>query len=284
MFIVHLSDSHITDCDKKAYGLVPTAENLAQCVAHINRLIPKPDIVLITGDITQNGRVEEAERAAAILDQLHLPYCIVPGNHDNPSILRTVFCRAACPGKEDGILNYVLDGYEIRLIGMDSTAAIGPGGELHERQINWLQQQLSMENEKPTILFMHHPPAKFGVPETDEDGFVGADKFEQLIARHGNVKAILCGHIHLVAHQFFAGTVISTAPSMGLQLALDLTMSRPSEFIREPPGYLFHYFTAEKKLISHSVIVKDLDGPYPFQPFSHSKSSIQGTHEDNSVQ
>jgi hypothetical protein len=51
---------------------------------------------------------------------------------------------------------------------------------------------------------------------------------------------------------------------MGLQLVLDLTLKRPSEFTLEPPGYQLHYFTPDKNLVSHSLIVKDVDGPYLF--------------------
>lgn len=51
---------------------------------------------------------------------------------------------------------------------------------------------------------------------------------------------------------------------MGLQLVLDLTLTRPYEFSLEPPGYQLHFFTPEKNLVSHSIIVKDIDGPYRF--------------------
>ena len=43
-------------------------------------------------------------------------------------------------------------------------------------------------------------------------------------------------------------TVISTAPSMGMQLVLDLTLKRESEFVLEAPAYHLHYWTPEKIL------------------------------------
>ncbi len=49
---------------------------------------------------------------------------------------------------------------------------------------------------------------------------------------------------------------------------LDLTLTRPSEFTLEPPGYQLHYYTPEKNLVSHSIIVKDRDGPYLFKEYS----------------
>ena len=266
MLIAHISDLHIAAWNKKAYGIAPTAENLALCITHINQLAPKPNLVIVTGDITYDGYPEEARRAKILLDNLQYPYYIVPGNHDNRTGLWSVFGQQVCPGKDKDFINYVIDGYDIRLIGMDSTCA-EPGGEIDDRQIAWLQKQLSAEREKPTIIFMHHPPAKFGVLETDEDGFTGADSLGRVLGQQNNIEAVLCGHIHIHAHLAWCGTVITTAPSMGLQLALDLTLLRPSEFTLETPGYLLHYFNPENNLVSYSISVKTVDGPYLFKEY-----------------
>ena len=51
---------------------------------------------------------------------------------------------------------------------------------------------------------------------------------------------------------------------MGMQLALDLTLKRESEFVFEAPAYNLHYWTPEKYLITHAVVVKPVDGPYLF--------------------
>lgn len=265
MLIAHISDCHIAGGNKKAYGVAPTAENLLLCVEHINQLTPQPDVVLVTGDITYSGLLEEAERTASLLRALQCPYYIVPGNHDDRSTLWSVFGKNACPGKDKDFLNYVVDGYDIRLIGMDSTLPANPGGEICEARADWLDQQLSVATNRPTIIFMHHPPTKFGVLETDEDGFVGADRLGRVIAGYNNIEAILCGHIHIPAHMRWCGTVITTAQGMGAQLVLDLTLIHPSQFILEPPGYQLHYFTPEKNLVSHTVTVKDVDGPYLFE-------------------
>ncbi|HID01910.1 MAG TPA: phosphodiesterase [Desulfobacterales bacterium] len=268
MLIAHISDIHITGGDRKAYGIVPTAENLAHCVEHINQLIPKPDLVIVTGDITYDGQLTEAERAVTIFDKLHAPYFIIPGNHDNRSTLLSAFDTKTCPVKDNNFFNYVIEGYELRCIGMDSSIPDAAGGEITDKGIQWLEQQLAMEPRKPTIIFIHHPPAKFGVLETDEDGFIGADKFSKVISQHKNIKGILCGHIHLTAHLGWCGTVISTAPSMGLELVLDLTLSRHSQFNLDQPGYLLHYYNPDQNLVTHSVTVKDINGPYRFREYS----------------
>jgi 3',5'-cyclic AMP phosphodiesterase CpdA len=270
MLIAHLSDLHLAGTGNRAYGRVPVAENLGQCVTYINRLRPQPDIVVLTGDITGSGQREEAEQAARLLSRLPCPLYMVPGNHDKRSSLSEVLAACDCPALEPGGFNYVIEGYAIRLIGMNSCMPDAPGGEIRPDQLEWLEQRLAENPEQPTILFMHHPPLKFGVLETDEDGFAGAEQLGQVIERYSNIVRILCGHIHLEAHAGWRSTVVSTAPSMGLQLSLDLTLTRPSEFFKEAPGFLLHYFTPDRQLITHTVYVRDLDGPYLFEEIHHS--------------
>ena len=268
MLIAHISDCHITGFEKKAYGIVPTAENLARCVRHINQLTPSPDFVLVTGDITFDGKLEETKHASSLLEKLHVPYYIIPGNHDNRSSLLSVFECNRCPVTDSSSIDYVFEEQNLRCIAMDSSTPNAAGGELLDSQISWLGQQLNRVPLKDSIIFMHHPPAKFGVRETDNDGFVGAEKLGDLVSQHNNIKAIFCGHIHLTAHLPWNNTVISTAPSMGLQLVLDLTLTRHSEFTIEAPGYLLHYLNSKNNFISHAIIVKDVDGPYRFKEYA----------------
>ena len=265
MLIAQLSDCHIAGPGKKAYSVAPTAENLARCVDHINRNSPSVDLVLITGDITYSGDIEEMERAARLLDRLQCPFYIVPGNHDLRSTLWTVFGGRACPEMNDGFFNYVVEGREIRLIALDSTVPGEPGGEICSIRAKWLDEKLGEKSRQPTLLFMHHPPVKFGVLETDEDGFAGSGLLGEVLDKYSNILRILCGHIHLASHGDWRGKIITTAPSMGLQLGLDLTLTRLSEFYLEPPGYLLHYYTPDRNLVTYTITVKDMDGPYLFE-------------------
>ena len=274
MLIAHISDTHIAGWGKKSYGIAPMAENLHRCVNHINRLHPKPGVVLVTGDITNGGLLEEAERAKSILNKLQCPYYVIPGNHDHREILWSVFGGHACPSKAQGFINYVIEGYDIRLIGMDSTVPGSPGGEICRTRAVWLDELLSEANEQPTIIFMHHPPVKCGVSETDIDGFIGADRLGNVIEKYSNIERVICGHIHLQSHVRWRGTVVSTAPSTGMQLVLDLTLARPSEFVLEAPGYQLHYWSPEKNLVSHTIYVREIDGPYLFEEHQEADKKI----------
>ncbi len=257
MLIAQLSDLHIAPGEQKTFGVAPMAENLQRCVAHINALKPTPDLVLVTGDIANDAAQAEVERAAAILGRLDSPFYLVPGNHDNRRVLSSVFGNQVCPTSVDGFIQYEIDGYDLRLIGLDSVSHASPGGELCPKRLAWLEERLTQADERPCVIFMHHPPANFAVPETDIDGFLGAEDFGDLVEKYGKIERILAGHIHLPAFRTWRQTIISTAPSIGMRLTIDLTLEKDSQFILEEPSYHLHYWTPEGTLLTHQIIVAD---------------------------
>jgi len=265
MLIAQISDTHIAGPGLKTYGIAPMAENLERCIESINTLTMKPDLVLLSGDLTNNLSRTEAIRAASILSELECPYYLIPGNHDDRDVMWEVFGGAACPSRVGGFINYVIEGFDLRIIALDSVIQGESGGMVCKTRTDWLRVVLEQGKHQPTILFMHHPPLQFGVPETDQDPFVGADILGEIVAEYTNIERILCGHIHLLAHARWSGTTVTTAPSMGMQLALDLTQTNLSKFYLSDPAYLLHLWTSEKNLITHMVQVSDCPGPYDFE-------------------
>ncbi|NOZ73578.1 MAG: phosphodiesterase [Chloroflexi bacterium] len=267
MLIAQISDTHLAGWDKKTFGIAPMAENLARCVNHINQFKPRPDLVLVSGDISNDGRKEELEQAAALLGELHIPYFVIPGNHDERALMTAAFSREVCPTESEEFIHYAIEGYDLRLIAVDSTVPGAPGGELCEVRAAWLDDKLCQANNQPTILFMHHPPVKFGVMETDIDGFIGADRLGDIVAKHSNVVRILAGHIHLSSLTQWRGIVVSTAPSTGMRLFLDLTLER-SAYILDEPCYQLHYWTPERHLVTHTIRVLASEELHPFEETS----------------
>ncbi len=266
MLIVQISDPHITARGEKACGVAPSDEYLAACIAHINRLEPKPALALITGDITNEGKLESAEHAAALLGELECPFYIIPGNHDDRSVLRSVFAGGACPSDGPDFINYTIEGHDVRLIAIDSTRPGFPGGQICPARLAWLEQRLLEETRQATVIFMHHPPVRCSVLETDADGFDGADELGELIEKFSNIQAVICGHIHLPAHTRWHGTIVSTAPSTAMELELDLTMTQPSRFFLGAPAFQLHYFTKHNNLVTHTINQHAArNGPYPFE-------------------
>jgi len=86
---------------------VPTNAQLAQAVAHINSLDPRPDAVIASGDLTEHGRAEEYELLREILAELIPPVFVIPGNHDQREVLLKAFAgESYMPPPDAPFVNY----------------------------------------------------------------------------------------------------------------------------------------------------------------------------------
>ena len=264
MMIAQITDMHLVPEGQLSYGVAPMAKNLAACVKWINEMAPRPDLVLVTGDLTDRGDGPSTALAARLLGQLAMPFFVVPGNHDDPEVIWEQFGGSACPRRTGAGMDFVIEGWPLRLIGMDSTRKGHPGGELNARQLEWLDGQLGRMAKEDVLLFMHHPPLKLGLAETDVDGFSGADDLGRVIARHGNVRRIACGHVHLPIVAAWHETVVCTAPGCGMELVADLTMKAPSAFHLAAPSVQLHYQGSDGTLASLTQYVGDRAGPHRF--------------------
>ena len=116
----------------------------------------------------------------------------------------------------------------------------------------------------PTVILMHHPPFVTGIGHMDNIGFAKAGELEGIVRRHPQIERILCGHLHRPIHVRFGGTVASTCPSPAHQVVLDLDPDAPSRFLMEPPSYQLHLWRDGTGLVSHTALIGDFAGPYPF--------------------
>src|SRR5712692_3580750 len=89
--IAQISDLHIKPPGALAYGRVDTAKALERCVAALNRLQPRPDMVVISGDLVDTPTVEEYDHLKRLLAPLELPFVGIPGNHDSRAMMRAAF-------------------------------------------------------------------------------------------------------------------------------------------------------------------------------------------------
>lgn len=264
MIIAQITDFHIKAKGKLSYRVVDTAAYLARCVSHIMKLEPPPDVVLATGDLVDIGRADEYRHLRELLAPLTMPVYLIPGNHDDRETLRNEFADQVYLSRDGQFLHYCVDEYPVRLIALDTVIPHRPGGELCSERLAWLDARLQEAPQKPTIVFMHHPPFITGIRHMDIQGLANADSLGAIISRHSQVERILCGHIHRSVQVRWNGTIASTCPSSAHQVALDLRPDGPSSFVMEPPGFQLHVWTAAAGIVSHMGYVGAYAGPYPF--------------------
>ncbi|CRM38514.1 phosphodiesterase [Pseudomonas sp. 44 R 15] len=263
--VAQISDLHLKAGQRLTYGVVDTLGALRRAVDHLNASQPRPDIVVISGDLVDFGRADEYAVLHPELARLHMPFYLVPGNHDARGPLLDAFGdHAYLPLSAEGPLDWVVDTHPLRLIGLDSTIPGSHGGQLLDSQLHWLDEQLALRPQAPTLLILHHPPFISGIGHMDREPFINAAALERVVARHPQVERLLCGHLHRPMQRRFGASLSCVCPGTSHQIVLDLQDAAPAHFNLEPAGYLLHRWDAQQGLISHNGVFGDYPGPYPF--------------------
>ncbi|AOJ87240.1 metallophosphatase [Burkholderia sp. MSMB0856] len=265
MLLAQISDLHIKRPGQLAYRRVDTAAALARCIAKLNALVPRPDAVLVTGDLTDFGHDDEYRHLRDLLAPLEIPYYLMVGNHDDRAGLRRAF--ADHPELQDGeFVQYALDVGAVRVLALDSQVPGASPGDLCDARLAWLAAQLDAARDRPVIVALHHPPFASGIGHMDALRLApaAAAKLDALLRGHPNVERVLCGHVHRTMFTRFGGTLASAVPAPAHQVAFDLRADAPSAFRLEPPAFAVHAYTPEAGMMSHHVYVDEGDGPYPF--------------------
>ena len=233
--------------------LVDTSACLAATVKHLVALDPAPDVVLATGDLTDEGTRTEysllADLLAPIADRL-LP---LPGNHDDGPLFRSTFADRLPDSTADGHCSYVVDEHAVRLVGLDTSLPGRHDGRFDDAHEEWLDSTLAARPDRPTLVFTHFPPFTSGITFMDVSGLAGAERMRAVIATHPQVRLLVAGHLHRTVQTTVGSTLISVCPSTGNQLGLDLHPDRGSA-VDEPPGYQLHRWDGER-FVTHTGVV-----------------------------
>jgi 3',5'-cyclic AMP phosphodiesterase CpdA len=264
MLIAQITDMHVRAEGKLLYRRIDTPAYLARAVAHLNALDPRPDIVLATGDLVDRGLPEEYAHLRQLLAPLEIPIHFIPGNHDARDAMRAAFPdHAYLP--PSGYLQYTIEGLPVRLIALDTLVEGKHYGALCRERLDWLEARLG-EGDRPTALFMHHPPFDCGITAFDGARVQeGEQRLAELVRQHPNIERVMCGHVHRPIQVRWAGTMASIAPSTAHQATLDLHPHAPLSMMMEPPGIALHLWRAGIGLVTHVSYIGTYEGPSPFR-------------------
>lgn len=230
--IVQISDCHLfAEPDAEIRG-VRTRERFLRVWNHFVQSHFRPDLLIITGDLTHDERRESylslREIVCDWLPKLH----VIPGNHDERSLLREAFGLPPLADLDRILFTASLAGW--RLIGLDSHIPGQLAGELGNDQRQHLVRLLEQDRSTPTILFLHHPPISVNSPWLDRINLQDAAELKSVVSEHSQIRLICTGHVHQDFTGTFAGVPVLTAPSTGVQF-------RPGteslELDDVPPGY-----------------------------------------------
>jgi 3',5'-cyclic-AMP phosphodiesterase len=266
MLLAQISDLHIKRPGALAYRRVDTAAALARCVARLNALAPRPDAVVITGDLVDQGSAEEYRHLRTLLAPLEIPFYLLVGNHDERGALRRTFPEQTWLQTGGEFVQYAVDIGPLRLIALDSLVPGQSAGALCAARLAWLEAELETARALPVIIAVHHPPFVSGIGHMDQQRLdpASAERLAAILMRHRNVERVICGHVHRPMFARFGGTVASAVPAPAHQVALDLRDNAPSAFRLEPPAFALHRYDPATGLVTHHAYIDEGQGPYPF--------------------
>lgn len=272
MLIAHLTDPHVGLPNGAPGPQLDPAGALRRALAHVRALRPAPELVLLTGDLTDSGRTTDYALIRDLLET-ELPAATaggprvlaIPGNHDLREHMRATL-GAWLPVAADAPAPWIClheQHQGLHLIGLDTVVPGQPHGTLEDAQLAWLERRLAACAGAPVLIFMHHPPLASGITAMDEFGLrSGGDALARLVARHGGVQLIAAGHIHRPITGMLGGAPVMVAPSTSHQIELDLRPGAPLAVRLEPPMIGLYDWRGPGNLACHLSHVQDFDGPY----------------------
>ena len=265
MVLVQLSDLHVRPPGLPANRVVETSMLAERAMRSVAAMRPRPDAVVISGDVADRGLAGEYVEVAALLRR-HLgglPVYLVPGNHDRRELFRAGLADHPGVTAHPEFVQYVVDDLPVRLVMLDSVVPGAPHGELGAARLAWLGAALAGAPERRTMLVLHHPPIRCGLPGMDAMNLRDTPALAELIGRHPQVERILCGHHHRGMTGRLGRAIVSVAPSVAHQSEFDLLADR-DRLVLEPPAYQVHVGLPDGEVVSHTVFVESFPGPFPF--------------------
>ena len=257
MLLAQISDLHFLPHGTLAFGRVDVAGCLERAIDHLAALQPRPDAVLISGDLTNDGDTAVWAELTGVLARLDAPVYPLPGNHDDRELMRAAFAHLDLFAAE-GPLCFAVELGPLRLIGLDSLVPSDPAGELGAEQLAWLDARLSEAAQTPTLVALHHPPFPTGIDHMDAMMLADGAALAVVIGRHTQVERVLCGHVHRTVQCRFAGTIAQIAPGVAHAVQLSLA-GAPARWIMEPPGMLLHEWRDGRGLVTHLDFIGAFD-------------------------
>ena len=266
ILVAQISDLHIKRPGALAYGRVDTAAALARCIAEINRFAPRPDLVVISGDLADTPTPEEYEHLKRLLAPLELPFVAIPGNHDDRAMSRAAFPDQAY-AQTKGATDMAAAVGSLDILLLDSSVPGAAYGELEPETLGWLDATLAKSTTRPALLFLHHPPFVTGIRHMDVQNLRNASDLAAVLRRHNRARLVAAGHVHRATLTMFAGVPATICPAPNHAVALDLGARQPPSFRVEPPGFHLHAWFANDgfgDVVTHLVPIGEFDGPHPF--------------------
>lgn len=245
--VLQISDLHIMPEGQLFQGAIDTAAALQDMLSGLWGLLPAigpVDRLVISGDLTETGCAKAYERLRAIMAEVPLSWCAIPGNHDSREAMRA-FASTAPWMPDEGPINWREDLGDTTILGLDTLVEGAAHGALSDETLEWLRVTLVDLRHRPVLIFMHHPPFQTGILAMDAIGLKRHEQFETILFEHDGPVHIACGHVHRMMIGQVANRQVVIAPGTSHAVSLDLQSDAGFGFIPDHCGAILRDFAPE---------------------------------------
>ena len=212
--IVQLTDTHLCKAQGGTLLGMDTDHSLQSVIDLVKAQRPAMDLLLGTGDLSDQGALEAYRRLQEYFAQLTGANCWLPGNHDDRANMTAVvdhplrLCREIRLGRWQVLM-------------LDSQVPGEVGGELGPAELAFLEEALAaaVTDELYSLVCLHHQPVKIGCEWLDEQMVADAPAFFSVLDRFPGVRGVLWGHVHQQVDRLHGDIQLMATPSTCVQFA-----------------------------------------------------------------
>lgn len=192
--LVQLTDCHILRNPEDELKGLNTRDSFSRVLTSVREPTRSWDLLLATGDLSQDESAESYAYLAAQFTSLDCPIAWVPGNHDDPDVMGRSF-------QGENILNarqILLGKWQIILL--DSSIRGEVHGRVSEVELEFMRHALESQPQRHALICLHHPAIPCGSAWLDQKSLLDAELFRNAVCHYDQVRAVLWGHVHQEAH------------------------------------------------------------------------------------
>lgn len=246
--VVQFSDSHLfASTEGKLLGL-NTDDSLNRVLDLIAKEQQAMDLLLATGDLSQDASPASYDRLLAKLARFPVPCYWLEGNHDVTEPMRAALPD---PGKLSPCV-VKLPGWDI--IMLDSTIPHEVPGFLHDDDFEFLEAGLKAA-QGHVLVCLHHQPVPMGCKWLDTQIVGSADRFFEITDRYASIRGIIWGHVHQEFSAVRNGVHLYSVPSTCVQFK---PLSEDFAVDTKAPGYRWLDLHADGRITTGISRVKGI--------------------------
>ena len=182
--VVQLTDAHLFANPAGTLLGLNTRDSLRHVVAQVRREQPHVDLLLCTGDLSQDGSVASYEAFRALTGGIAVPTRWLPGNHDEAKVMAQVAPE---------LVQSVTDIAGWRVVMLDTAVPGATHGLLGQDQLSILDEALASAGERHCLVCCHHQPVDIGCAWIAPIGLRNADQLLRRLKGYPQVKVLLWG-------------------------------------------------------------------------------------------